>query len=422
MADNAAVIEARERLAAKQTLMGETATLAKDGSRYDFSRKSVLEKLGATDQHDAFKKFQGLNAELETLGAELRQAEAKALMDDFTRRDDELKQPASGSSLIHSGGRELKVRSFGQLFVDNDVYAKEWLKAKRRDVPAELDISIKQIFSEGTPGFPPESIRTGLLVEGATRPVQVLDIIPTRPINQALDKYMAETTRTHASAEKAEAAAYAESTFVWTEKTTTIQKITDSVPVTDEQLEDAAQVSGLLDQRLRFGLRQRLDLQVIAGNGTSPNLSGVTDTGHHTGIQTQAKGADPTFDATYKALTLVRFTGRANPSAFIFHPTDWQGIRLSRTTTGEYIFGNPSQPGATTLWGLPVVIADSLSQGTAVTGDFANFCYIGERRGIEVQIGYVNDDFIKGKKTIRADLRACFTITREAAFCLITGL
>ena len=416
-----AVVEKRQQFETKQKELGEIMSAAADGNAFDLTRKVVLERLGATDAADALAKIKARNVELDNLGAELRTAELKSVQSAIADRDAERRQPASGAALIHPT-TELKAKTIGELFVASDVYAKAFRQNRQRDIPVTLDIGIKQIFSEGTPGFPPESVRTGLLVEGATRPIQVLDLIPTRPINQALDKYMAETTRTHAAAEKAEAGQYAESTFVWAEKTTTIQKITDSVPVTDEQLEDAPQVSAILNQRIAFGLRQRLDNQVINGNGTSPNLSGFTDTTHHTGIQTQAKAADPTLDATYKALTLVRFTGRAVPSAFIFNPNDWQNIRLLRTTTGEYLFGNPSQAGATTLWGLPVALADSLAAGTAITGDFPNFCYIGERRGVDIQIGYVNDDFIKGKQTIRGDLRCCLSITREAAFCLVTGL
>jgi hypothetical protein len=419
---NTAVVEKREELRVKQAELAEVMKMAEDGNSFNLGRKNVLEKLGASDDSDALVKIKNRNIELGNLAAELRVAELKAVKLDMDGRTLEANQPSTSREFLHPSGGETKKRTLGDLFISSDVYAKEWKQFKRRDVVAELDIGMKQIFSEGTPGFPPQSIRTGLLVEGATRPIQVLDLIPTRPINQALDKYMAETTRTHASAEKAEGVAFAESTFVWAEQTQTIQKITDSIPVTDEQLADAEQIAALLNQRIAFGLRQRLDYQVINGNGTSPNLTSFTDTTHNTGIQTQAKGSDPTLDATYKALTLVRFTGRANPSAYIFNPNDWQNIRLLRTTTGEYLFGNPSQAGATTLWGLPVALADSLSAGTIITGDFQNFCYIGERQGVEMQIGYVNDDFIKGKQTIRGDLRCCLSITRQAAFCLITGV
>jgi HK97 family phage major capsid protein len=286
-------------------------------------------------------------------------------------------------------------------------------------IKAFLDGIEGKTLLQTTAGFAPQSVRTGLLVEAVARPIQVLDLIPTRTIAQALDKYMEETTRTHGAAEKAEGITYAESTFVWTERSNPVQKITDSIPVTDEQLEDAPEVAGILDQRLRFGVRQRLDQQVLIGNGTPPNLKGVLNV---SGIQTQAKAADPVFDAIFKAMTLIRFTGRAIPGAIVIHPTDWQNVRLTRSSTGEYIMGNPATVGANTLFGVPVAITDVLTAGTALTGDFTNFSYIGERRGIDVQIGFTGTQFTEGKKTIRADLRAVFTVSRPAAFATITGL
>jgi HK97 family phage major capsid protein len=413
MSDTNDVGEKREKFDAKQKLMGEVIELA--GARLDFSKKELLTKLGAADSNDATRKFQDLNLELEDLGRELKAAETKAAVERFQQRQDERSQPWTREQ--HPiPATEQKQRTFGDIVIN----LKEYKAADMRRTGALLTVEgvgIKTLM-ETSAGFAPEAIRTGLLVEAATRPIQVLDLIPTRPISQNADKYMEETTRTHSAAEKGEGVAYAESVFVWTERTQLVEKITDSIPVTDEQLEDAPQVAGLLNSRLSFGLRQRLDLQVLVGDGSTPNLKGILD---HS-VQTQAKGGDPTFDATYKALTKVRVTGRAFPSAFIFHPNDWQDIRLTRTADGQYIMGHPSQPGATTLWGLPVAVSDAITENTGLTGDFSNFCYISERRGIEVAVGYVGDQFKEGKRTIRADLRCAMTVTRAAAFATITGI
>jgi hypothetical protein len=178
-------------------------------------------------------------------------------------------------------------------------------------------------------------------VEAATRPIQLLDIIPMFPTDQAAIKYMEETTRTHAAAELAEGAAYAESAFVFTERQGSIAKIGDSLPVTDEQLEDVAMMNGYINSRLTFGVRQRLDRQVLIGNGTAPNLRGIANVA---GIQTQAKGADPVPDAFFKAMTNIRVTGRAVPTHHVMHPTDWQNVRLLRTADGVYIWAHRPRP------------------------------------------------------------------------------
>ena len=231
---------------------------------------------------------------------------------------------------------------------------------------------------------------------------------------------MEETTRTHSAAETAQAGTYAESVFVLTERSSTVQKITDSLPVTDEQLEDVEMVSGYINGRLVYGLRQRLDTQVLTGDGNSPNLRGIKNV---SGIQTQAKSTDPIADAFFKAMQKIRVTGRANPTHNIVHPTDWQTVRLLRTADGIYIWGNPSEAGPERMWGLPVVQCDIDSAGTGYVGSFEpQWISLFEKRGIDVQVGYTGTQFTEGKRTVRADMRAAFVVFRAAAFCSVTGL
>jgi HK97 family phage major capsid protein len=414
MADSPALVEQREAFAAKQKQLMEVVELT--GKDLDFNRKTVLDKLGATDGADATAKFKALNKEVESLGLDLSRAEVKANADrvrarqeEISRPEDPMRQPEFGE-----GGRR---KSWGELFVESKEFKAS--RATQTDHPFTLEIGLKTLF-ETAAGFPIENVRSGILVEKATRPIQVIDLIPTFPISQASFVYMEETTRTHAAVEKAEGTAYPESTFVWTQKTSPVQKIADSIPVTDEQLEDEQQVASILNQRLAFGVRQRLDLQVLVGNGTAPNLRGINNV---VGIQVQAKGADPGLVAFMKALTLIRFTGRANPSGGVFHPTDWQNIILTQNSNGDFLFGNPfSGPGPTSLFGIPIAQSDAQTQGTGLAVDFNNFTRLDDRRGVNVQTGYVGTQFTEGKVTLRADLRAAFTVLRPAAACQITGL
>ncbi len=414
MADSPAVNELREKFDAKQKAIAEVLDLA--GADLDFSRKTVTEKLGAADAADATAKWQAWNREAEAIGRDLQQAQLRADVAGFKAREEQRSQPVAGPRLpgYTADGQP---KTWGQLYTESKEFKNS--RSTRTDIPFSLDIGVKTLFETGA-GFAPESVRSGLLVEGATRPVQVTDLIPVFPIRQPSFVYMEETTRTHASAEKAEGVAYAESTFVWTQKTSPVQKITDSIPVTDEQLEDEMQVRSLLEQRLAFGLRQRLDLQILVGDGTAPNLSGILDV---SGIQTQAKGTDPVIAAFMKALTKVRFTGRASPSGAVFHPNDWQDVVLTQTSQGDYLFGNPFQgPGPQSLLGIPVALSDAITENTAIVVDFRNFTRLDDRRGVMVQTGYVGSQFTEGKITLRADLRAAFTVTRPAAVCSITGI
>jgi HK97 family phage major capsid protein len=406
------IVEMQEEMAAKQKLVLEVFELV--GKENDFSKKTVLEKLGATDAKDATAKVKSLNLELEDLGTKLEQMELNSIKAATLDREAARLEPVRG---MQHQVLDVEAKSFGGRFIATKEFSDS--RRMRQNIPVMVDIGLKTLF-QTTAGFAPESVRTGRIVEGVTRPIQVLDLIPSAPINQAVEKYMEQTTRTHAAAERAEAGTYAESTFVYTEKTSSVSSIGDSIPVTDEQLEDESQISSLLDQQLRFGVMQRLDLQVLVGNGTAPNLRGINNV---VGIQTQAKGSDPTIVAFMRALTNIRVTGRANPNGAVFHPNDWLDILLTQNSNGDYLFGNPFQgPGPRALFGIPVAESDAQTQNTGLIGDFLNFCRLGERKGVEVEIGYVGTQFTEGKKTLRATARACFTVYRPAAFCTLTGI
>jgi HK97 family phage major capsid protein len=308
------------------------------------------------------------------------------------------------------------VKSFGQLFTESKAY-----KGRTGSVgpEARIDVELKTLMTTAA-GWTPESTRTGRVVDFATRPVQVTDIIPQTTTTQAAVVYMEETTFTNNAAEAAEGAAYGEAALALTEQSATVRKIAVFIPVTDEQLEDEPQVRGYLDNRLPFMIRQRLDSQLLVGNGTAPNLRGLNNV---VGVQTQAKGTDTTPDAIYKAMVKVRTVGFAEPNAVIMHPNDWQDIRLLRTADGLYIWGNPSEAGPERIWGLTIAQAVAQTENTAIVGDFATFSELAVRRGVDVQVSNSHDTyFTSGKQAVRADMRVGFVVYRPTAFCLTTGI
>ena len=292
-------------------------------------------------------------------------------------------------------------------------------KPEMKDTEFELDLDVKTLF-ETTAGWAPETTRTGRVVDAVTRPIQITQVIPTSPTNQSAIVYMEETTYSPAAAETSEGGTFAEAQFVLTERTSNVRKIAHFVPATDEQLEDEPSAGGYLDRRMRFGLEQRVDLQIVQGDGNAPNLDGIEA---FSGVQTYALSNEPALDAIHKGITLVNVTGRAVASAVLIHSNDWQNIRLLRTADGIYILGPPTERGPLTLWGLPIVVNEVVTENTAIVGDFANFIELRIKRGVTVKVSDSHSDFfIKGKQAIRADIRVALPIYRAAAFCLVSNL
>lgn len=430
--------ELREKLAAKQDHLAKIFAEAKQEDGSLALTKSAT--LGITDSQKAVEQIRALNAELDDLSAQIEEAsDLETFSTRVQKGIEERKQADPAKRPRHPGGGKGKDeptfggKSLGELVTEHPNYKHLAEGAKGVEMqfadllPSEMfakangwgTMGRKTLMSTSA-GWGPESTRIPGFVEDATRPIQLLDIIPVGQTGQATIVYMEETTRTHAAAETAEGAAFNESEFAFTEQTSPVRKITDSLPVTDEQLEDVAQVESYINTRLMFGVRQRLDGQVLNGTGVAPNLEGFANV---TGIQTQAKGADPVADAFYKAMVNVRVTGRAMPTHHVIHPTDWQDVRLLRTADGIYIWGNPSEAGPERMWGLPVVQQDAAAAGTGWVGSFMpQWIMLHERRGIDVQVGYVGSQFTEGKRTVRADMRAALTVFRPAAFCEVTGI
>jgi HK97 family phage major capsid protein len=282
----------------------------------------------------------------------------------------------------------------------------------------EVDIDLKATLLTSS-GWAPQAVRTDRLVDFATRPPTILDFIPTVTTDQSAIVYMEETTFTNTAAETAEGATKPQATLIYTERTSSVRKIPVFVPVSDEQLEDVPRMRALVNNRLAFMVRQRLAGQILVGDGIAPNLRGLLNV---VGINTQAKGADPTPDAVYKAMVLCMTVGFVEPDLAVFNALDWQDVKLLRTADGIYIWGSPSDAGPNRIWGLPVVIEQGLTQNTAVVGAFGVFSELDIKKGLTVETGYNNDDFTKDLQTIRAEIRAAVVFYRPTAFATVTGV
>lgn len=411
------LVERRKELDAKRKQLSDAFKEA--GSDLDMDKVSVFEG----DSAAKAKQFRTLHDEINDLGIKVDEMVATIKAASSADEYDPEREAYQRKGFQHTGEKETRRehqgKSLGAMFAESPA-----LKGKTGPVGPthEFDIDVKTLMTTSA-GWAPETSRNRPTIDFVTTPIDFLDSVPTGTTDSTALTYMEETTFTNNAAEVAEAGTYPEAALALTERTDPVRKIAVWLPVTDEQLEDISGIQSYIDNRLTFMLRQRMQLQVLSGDGTAPNLSGILD---RSGLQTQAKGADPTPDAIYKAMTLIMLSGSGNGGAnanFIaMHPLDWQDIRLLRTTDGIYIWGSPADPGVARIWGVPVTPTQSLTAGTAVVGD-SNYMELAYKRGIELQVTNSHSDFfINGKQAIRADVRAALAIYRAAAFCSVTGI
>ncbi len=310
-------------------------------------------------------------------------------------------------------------RSFGQQLMESAAI-KGYQGRSGNGPMATLDVELKHLFSTGN-GWDPEDTRTGRLAEYPTRPApRVVDVFPQTTTSQSTVKYMEETVFVNNAAEVLESGAYPEVQLKVEEKTSEVRKISAFLPVTDETFEDEERARAYVENRLPFMLRQRIDSQLLVGTGTAPNLRGLENV---SGIQTQALGADPITDAIYKAMRKIRDDGFAEPSHCFIQPSKWESVRLMRTADGMYIWGHPSMPGPTTVWGVPVIETTAVTSTKVAIGDFANHTEVSVRRGIDIQISNSHGTyFTEGVLAVRCDVRLAVIWYRPKALAVVTGL
>ena len=398
-------------------LRGEIKTvLDQAGDNFDMSKVDHVSGNSA-DKVEWIKKT---NKELDVLSEEYQSLEEVQKIAEKTLKYEAQKDMVKEPIVQPDALVKESAKSFGEKFVESKAY-ETYSGGQSQEATIDIDprFVIKTDMTTSA-GWATETTRTGLMVESAQFPLRVADVIPAGTTNQSAVVYMVESTLTNNAAEAAEAAQYGEAALALTETTSTVRKIAVFLPVTDEQLADVGQVASYVDQRLGFMLQQRLDSQLLTGNGSAPNLDGILNV---SGIATQAKGSDSVPDAIYKAVDKVRVTGAAEPDTVILHPNDWQSVRLLQTSDGIYLWGSPSDAGPERIWGLPVVQTTAETENTGLVGAFRTYSQILTRQGIQVQISNSHSDyFIKGKVAVRADMRVALAVYRPAAFCTVTGI
>ena len=235
-------------------------------------------------------------------------------------------------------------------------------------------------------------------------------------------EYFIQTTNTTNAATRAEGTAVTDSVYVWTKTTDEVEIVQAWIPVTHAFLNDNAGMQSIVTGMLAYELQAEVNQQLLSGTGTTPQLWGAFI---RVGFQTQAKGADPAFDAVGKAILKVQVTGDATPDAIVFHPTDWWNLRLTRTTDGIYILGNPGDAAAAfSLWGLPVRLSVGIgSAGTAGVGAFKQYAQVFNNGGVLVEASSEHSTYFTERKVALAvSRRLSVAHYRPSAFATVTGL
>jgi len=106
----------------------------------------------------------------------------------------------------------------------------------------------------------------------------------------------------------------------------------------------------------------------------------------------------------------------------LVNPEDAAAMELTKTSTGEYTYPMfvPTMDGVTRLKGLPIVENPGVPVGDFYVGDFTK-ANLRIREEMNVQVGYVNDDFTKNLVTVLCETRAAAFVKSNHYGAIVKG-
>lgn len=201
-----------------------------------------------------------------------------------------------------------------------------------------------------------------------------------------------------------------------------VKKVAGFIKVSKEMLSDLAFVRSEINNDLMESVAQNIDTQLLNGTGGT-SLNGV--------LSTASAWSAGSFAGTISNPTIIDVLRVAKsqveinnflPSHIVLNPADVAKIELSKTSTGEYTYPNFAEGMAPNmqLSGLTIVASTNIATGTFLVGDFSKF-NVRMREGMNIQVGYENDDFARNMVSILCEARLCSFVKANDVKAFVTG-
>jgi HK97 family phage major capsid protein len=219
-----------------------------------------------------------------------------------------------------------------------------------------------------------------------------------------------------------------ESTIAFEEDEAPVRTVATTIPVTDNIIDDVPGFQATIEGRLLDFLKEAEDDALLNGTGTPPEITGLLQTpgiqvlddayfatAFNGGALPDAGEMNEDINRLTHAITMIREEGLANPSYVLMSPMALDYFLMITDANRQYLAGNPfSTIGIPRFRGLPIIVTNKLADNQAVVGD-GRQAEVRDRMQARVDIGYVDKQFAKNQKTLRAEERLAFAVIRPAA-------
>ena len=179
-------------------------------------------------------------------------------------------------------------------------------------------------------------------------------------------------------------------------------------------LNDTAGLSSYLSARIPSKVMGIEDTEIISGDGSSPNLSGLLTDGtafttSSGGLFYQSVESANEFDVIVVALNQLALLNY-QADTIIMNPTDFHKIVLLKSTANEYLRNQIIQGLQPAINGVPITLNTAMPAGKFLVGNLAQSTQLWVRDGLSLEFARQDsDNFTKNFVTVRAQERVALT-------------
>ena len=259
-------------------------------------------------------------------------------------------------------------------------------------------------------------------VNNIARPqVKIRDIVNLGTTTSKFVTYIAQDTQTSAEWTE-EAGEKVSGDPAWVEVSEEVKKIAGTIKVSKEMLDDLSFIRSEINRDLMASVEEGMENALLNGAGGS-SINGILSSATNFNAGTFA-GTVPQANISDVLLVASAQVQSANfiPTHVVLHPNDVAKIKLTKDVDGGYTYPIYllNANGEMSVANLIVVSTTNMTEGDFLVGDFSK-SNVRIREAMNVQVGYVNDDFQRNMVTILCEMRLVQYVKQNDTGAFVKG-
>ena len=191
-----------------------------------------------------------------------------------------------------------------------------------------------------------------------------------------------------------------------------IGKVASFFGISEDMMEDLSWVIGEINDAAQYDLKLQEETQLLSGDGSENNLTGL----FNRGIQTMDKDELSDADRLSKAALQITTTTNFQADAYVLNPLDFWKLTIAKDANGNYL----NLTDGAKLWNIPTVATAAITEGTALVGAFKSAKVL-RKGGLVVKMTDSDtDDFLHFKQKCRVSERLGLQVKYPKAFVKVT--